>query len=201
MGEFVVVVVVFSFFLLSSSHPPTYSIKKGTCAGMILLSNTITSQKKGGQPTIGGLDVTVRRNAFGRQRDSFEMELSIIGIDEDPEDVAYDGGIGGGGGSSSFRGVFIRAPVIEVVEGKGVEVIASIPAPSAPSPVSTVQQQSQQNEPQQHEQQQQQNRIAVAVRQGHIFATAFHPELTHDDRVHRMFARAVWKAKLARLAK
>ncbi|WP_157537626.1 pyridoxal 5'-phosphate synthase glutaminase subunit PdxT [Nocardioides sp. Root190] len=109
----------------------------GTCAGMILLADRI----EGGtadQETIGGLDVTVRRNAFGRQVDSFEGDLDFAGL-ADP-----------------VHAVFIRAPWVEQT-GPKVEVLAVA-----------------QGHP-------------VAVRQGHLLATSFHPEVDGDGRVHRVF--------------
>ncbi|MEV5002020.1 pyridoxal 5'-phosphate synthase glutaminase subunit PdxT [Nocardioides sp. LML1-1-1.1] len=109
----------------------------GTCAGMILLADRI----EGGtadQETIGGLDVTVRRNAFGRQVDSFEADLPFAGL-ADP-----------------VHAVFIRAPWVEAT-GPDVEVLAE----AAGHP--------------------------VAVRQGHLMATSFHPEVDGDGRVHRVF--------------
>jgi 5'-phosphate synthase pdxT subunit len=109
----------------------------GTCAGMILLADRIVDGAEG-QETIGGLDVTVRRNAFGRQVDSFEEDLGITGLDE------------------TVHAVFIRAPWVEEV-GPGVEVLAK----AAGHP--------------------------VAVRQGHLLATSFHPEVGADSRLHRLF--------------
>ncbi|GAB4004756.1 pyridoxal 5'-phosphate synthase glutaminase subunit PdxT [Nocardioides ultimimeridianus] len=109
----------------------------GTCAGMIMLADRIV----GGTPdqeTIGGLDVTVRRNAFGRQVDSFEDSLTVVGLD-DP-----------------VHAVFIRAPWVEQT-GPDVEVLAT--AMDHP----------------------------VAVRQGHLLATSFHPEVDGDGRIHRIF--------------
>jgi 5'-phosphate synthase pdxT subunit len=110
----------------------------GSCAGMILLANEVRDGKPG-QPTLGGLDVVVRRNAFGRQVDSFETDLDVAGVDGGP-----------------VHAVFIRAPWVEEA-GPGVEVLAE----AAGHP--------------------------VAVRQGHLLATAFHPELTGDARVHELF--------------
>lgn len=118
----------------------------GTCAGMILLADRIVDGAPG-QETVGGLDVTVRRNAFGRQVDSFEGPLRMTGID------------------GPVHGIFIRAPWVEQV-GPGVEVLATVPV----------------------------NRDAdriVAVRQGHLLATAFHPEVGSDTRIHRMFVDLV----------
>ncbi|SIS83089.1 pyridoxal 5'-phosphate synthase glutaminase subunit PdxT [Alicyclobacillus vulcanalis] len=117
---------------LARSGKPIY----GTCAGMIVLANRIE-----GEDTVhlGLMDVTVRRNSFGRQRESFEAEIDIPAIGEPP-----------------FPAVFIRAPHIVSV-GEGVEVLATY-----------------------------QDRI-VAVRQGNLLATSFHPELTEDYRLHQYF--------------
>jgi 5'-phosphate synthase pdxT subunit len=112
----------------------------GTCAGMILLADQATGQKQGGQPLIGGLHVTVNRNYYGRQVDSFETTLVVPSFD--PPDSP---------------GIFIRAPAIMQL-GEGVESLAELPGP-----------------------------IYVAVRQGPILATAFHPELTPDTRWHALF--------------
>ncbi|GAA3542140.1 pyridoxal 5'-phosphate synthase glutaminase subunit PdxT [Nocardioides daeguensis] len=109
----------------------------GTCAGMILLADRIVGGTHD-QETLGGLDVTVRRNAFGRQVDSFEDDLPFVGL---PDPV---------------HAVFIRAPWVERT-GPDVEVLA---------------------EAQGH---------PVAVRQGHLMATSFHPEVDGDGRVHRCF--------------
>ncbi len=110
----------------------------GTCAGAILLASTVLDALPG-QRTLELMDITVRRNAYGRQAASFEAELDVAGIEDGP-----------------FTGVFIRAPWIESV-GEGVEVIAR-----------------------------QGDRIAAA-RQGDLMATTFHPELTGDVRIHRLF--------------
>ncbi len=85
----------------------------GTCAGMILLAEDATGQKLGGQALIGGLDVTVNRNYFGRQVDSFEAELNVPALGEDP-----------------FHAVFIRAPAITAVT-PGVETLATVAAAGA----------------------------------------------------------------------
>ncbi|MBI5669544.1 MAG: pyridoxal 5'-phosphate synthase glutaminase subunit PdxT [Chloroflexi bacterium] len=109
----------------------------GTCAGMIFLAKDIGNDR---QPLLGLMDVTVNRNAFGRQIDSFEADLSIAGLGDEP-----------------FHAVFIRAPVVTDVHD-GVEVLARL----------------------------EDGRI-VAVREGHLLATAFHPELTNDRRLHEYF--------------
>lgn len=124
---------------------PTY----GSCAGMILLADRIEDAVEG-QESLGGLDITVRRNAFGRQIDSFETDLFLSALTPPP-----------------LRAVFIRAPWVEQV-GSGVEVLASISVGGGSS-------------------------HAVAVRQGPILATSFHPELTGDNRIHRFFIEQVCK--------
>ena len=119
---------------------PTY----GSCAGMILVAKSIIDPASN-QETFGGIDMQVRRNAFGRQVDSFETDLTFAGI-----------------GGAPFRAVFIRAPWVESV-GAGVEVLASF------------------------------NGHPVAIRQGHLLATSFHPELTGDNRIHRFFVDQLCK--------
>lgn len=113
----------------------------GTCAGLILLADRI-EDGVAGQETIGGLDITVRRNAFGRQVDSFEGAVDVVGLD------------------APVHGVFIRAPWVEQV-GDSVEVLARAVG-----------------------------RI-VAVRQGSLMATSFHPEVGDDARVHGLFVDLV----------
>ncbi|GAA1069906.1 MULTISPECIES: pyridoxal 5'-phosphate synthase glutaminase subunit PdxT [Kitasatospora] len=120
----------------------------GTCAGMIMLADKILDGRDD-QETVGGIDMTVRRNAFGRQNESFESAIDFRGLEGTP-----------------VNGVFIRAPWVESV-GAGVEVLAEVPAADGPD-----------------------SRI-VAVRQGHLLATSFHPELTGDHRVHEYFVRMV----------
>jgi 5'-phosphate synthase pdxT subunit len=118
----------------------------GTCAGMILLADRIEGGSVG-QETIGGLDVVVRRNAFGRQVDSFEADLDVADLDE------------------PFHAMFIRAPWVEKV-GAEVSVVARVA--SGPEV----------------------GRI-VAVRQAHLLATSFHPEITGDRRFHEVFVDLV----------
>ncbi len=109
----------------------------GTCAGMILLAEGVADGRDD-QASFGAIAIDVRRNAFGRQVDSFEADLDVAGLD------------------APFHGVFIRAPVVERA-GAGVEVLASF-----------------EDRP-------------VLVRQGNVMAAAFHPELSGDDRIHRLF--------------
>jgi len=119
----------------------------GSCAGMILLADRVLGGTAD-QQTLGGMDITVRRNAFGRQVDSFETDLRMDGLDDGP-----------------VHAVFIRAPWVEQT-GPDATVLARVEdGPAA-------------------------GRI-VAVRQGTLLVTAFHPEVTGDDRVHRLFVDIV----------
>ncbi|CAK8574860.1 unnamed protein product [Lathyrus sativus] len=142
----------------------------GTCAGLIFLANKATGQKTGGQELVGGLDCTVHRNFFGSQIQSFETELLV------PELVSEEGG------PETFRGVFIRAPGILNV-GPDVQVLADYPVPSdkVPSSDSSVEGKKENAE--------EGSKVIVAVRQGNILATAFHPELTADTRWHSYFLK------------
>ncbi|KAD1150703.1 hypothetical protein E3N88_14835 [Mikania micrantha] len=126
----------------------------GTCAGLIFLANKATGQKTGGQELVGGLDCTVHRNFF---------DLPV------PELASQEGG------PPSFRAVFIRAPAILEV-GPGVEVLASVSIQS--SKIGDF------NSSLQEESAESDSKVIVAVKQGNILATAFHPELTIDSRWH-----------------
>jgi 5'-phosphate synthase pdxT subunit len=122
----------------------------GSCAGMIMLADRI-ADGVAGQETIGGIDMMVRRNAFGRQVDSFESDVHLAGVDGEP-----------------YHAVFIRAPWVEAV-GADVEVLGRTEMGRSAGRI-------------------------VAVRQGNLMATAFHPELTGDHRVHRYFVDLVRRA-------
>ena len=122
---------------LARGGAPVY----GTCAGMILLADRIAD---GDEPVLRLLDITVQRNAYGRQLDSFEADLSIPSLGDEP-----------------LHGVFIRAPVVSDV-GPSVEVLARDP-----------------------------DGRPIAVRQGRVMATAFHPELTGDRRLHRLLLELI----------
>lgn len=174
----------------------------GTCAGLILLAESANRTKKGGQDLIGGLDVRVNRNYFGRQTESFEAQLALpfLAVPDESRNTA-------------FNGVFIRAPVVEkllpVIEGeqtgersvdntvvaptrkpgnriaeqqvlRPVEVMATLPGRSRSL----------------------RDRVAalgldeevgdiVAVHQGNVFGTSFHPELTEDARIHVWWLKQV----------
>ncbi|MFJ6676699.1 pyridoxal 5'-phosphate synthase glutaminase subunit PdxT [Actinosynnema sp. NPDC091369] len=121
----------------------------GSCAGMILLADRVLDGRPD-QHQLGGLDIVVRRNAFGRQVDSFEAELDFTEVGQ-------------------VHAVFIRAPWVESA-GSDVEVLARVPETEDAGEAA--------------------GRI-VAVRQGHVLATSFHPELTGDGRVHRLFVDMV----------
>ncbi len=113
----------------------------GTCAGLILMAKEIEGPQDAPH-RLGVMDVTVRRNAYGRQVDSFEADLDVKGLD------------------GPYRAVFIRAPAVERA-GDGVEVLASVDGKP------------------------------VLLRQGHMLASTFHPEMTGDNRVHSMFVEMV----------
>ncbi|TVL93161.1 pyridoxal 5'-phosphate synthase glutaminase subunit PdxT [Streptomyces sp. SAJ15] len=118
----------------------------GTCAGMIMVADKILDGRED-QETLGGIDMIVRRNAFGRQNESFEAAIDVAGIEGGP-----------------VEGVFIRAPWVESV-GAAAEVLATYDGHT------------------------------VAVRQGNVLATSFHPELTGDHRVHALFVDMVRAAR------
>ena len=126
---------------------PTY----GSCAGMILLADRILGGIAG-QDTFGGIDMTVRRNAFGRQVESFEEPVTVEGIAGEP-----------------VTAVFIRAPWVEEV-GPEAQVLARVEAGAAAGRI-------------------------VGIRQHHLLATSFHPELTGDARVHGYFLQMVREAE------
>ncbi|MDP9934294.1 5'-phosphate synthase pdxT subunit [Paenarthrobacter nicotinovorans] len=139
----------------------------GSCAGMILLAKDIadpaTDLKGNPQQTFGGLDITVRRNAFGRQRESFETDLDFKGLDFSA----------GQDGVDPVHAVFIRGPWVERV-GEGVDVLAQVdPDHASHTPAL--------------------HGVAriVAVRSGHLLATSFHPEVTGEKRVHELFIRMI----------
>ena len=120
-----------------SSGLPTW----GTCAGMIVLADRLTDRRP---DPLRLMNIDVSRNAFGRQVDSFEQDLEIDGVEGPP-----------------FRGVFIRAPVVNSA-GEGTEILARLD-----------------------------DGRPVAVRQDRMLATSFHPELTDDSRVHQLFVRMI----------
>ncbi|MEU6267288.1 pyridoxal 5'-phosphate synthase glutaminase subunit PdxT [Saccharopolyspora shandongensis] len=142
----------------------------GSCAGMIMLSREVVDEDRGlpAVRPLGALDVVVRRNAFGRQVDSFETDLEFAGIPDGP-----------------VHAVFIRAPWVEKV-GADVRVLAEVPGTGPDDPDTTGRDAAA-------------GRI-VAVQQGPVLATAFHPELVGgDERVHRYFVQIV-RARLGSAA-
>ncbi|WP_375503479.1 pyridoxal 5'-phosphate synthase glutaminase subunit PdxT [uncultured Jatrophihabitans sp.] len=120
----------------------------GSCAGMILLADRVDAGGDAIEATFGGIDITVRRNAFGRQVDSFEEDVAVAGVEGD-----------------AVRAVFIRAPWVQEV-GPGA------------TPLGTTS-----------------GGHVVAVRQGPLLATSFHPEMTGDLRVHALFVRMIAEAR------
>ena len=122
----------------------------GSCAGLIMLADEILDGRPD-QQTVGGLHITAQRNAFGRQVDSFEIDLDVPALGGEP-----------------FHAVFIRAPLVKHISDD-VEVLARIPADVSASGQEQI----------------------VAVRQGNLLATSFHPEITPDLRFHQYFAEMV----------
>ncbi|RKP36572.1 PdxT/SNO family [Dimargaris cristalligena] len=139
----------------------------GTCAGMVLLAQTASGAKRGGQKLLGSMATHVQRNRFGSQLDSFEVELDAPCLA--PFDRPATGEEGPLVDVIPFRAVFIRAPVVTEWDSVLVQVLAEIPPSASPSTVA---------EP-------------VAVLQGLCLATAFHPELTQDHRWHQFFLSLV----------
>jgi 5'-phosphate synthase pdxT subunit len=139
----------------------------GSCAGMILLAEEIadpaTDLQGNPQQTFGGLDITVRRNAFGRQRESFETDLDFKGLEFSADEDGVD----------PVHAVFIRGPWVERV-GPGVDVLAQVDPDHAGHTAAL-------------------HGVAriVAVRSGHLLATSFHPEVTGEKRVHERFIRMI----------
>ena len=125
----------------------------GSCAGLIMLADKILDGRAD-QETVGGLNIVAARNAFGRQVDSFEIDIAMPKL-----------------GEQSFRGIFIRAPLVVSV-GASVEILAQIPKETFGDD---------------------QDRI-VAVRQGNLIATSFHPEIVPDLRIHQYFLEMVRSA-------
>jgi 5'-phosphate synthase pdxT subunit len=173
----------------------------GTCAGLILLSESANRTKKGGQELIGGLDVRVNRNYFGRQVESFEAELDLPFL----------------GDGKKFRSVFIRAPIVEKilphVAGEQRQEEDAIVAPSK-APGSVVAKEAMRaevevlgrlpgrakalNEKGVTASQLGEEGDIIAVRQGNVFGTSFHPELADDARIHVWWLKEVVKSVRAR---
>ncbi|KAK1836395.1 PdxT/SNO family [Podospora conica] len=126
----------------------------GTCAGLVMLAEEASATKQGGQELVGGLDVRVQRNRYGTQMQSFVADLALPFL---------------GDGERPFRGVFIRAPVVEEVIGEGRAEVMGVYGEGGKGDI-------------------------VAVRQGNVFGTSFHPELTDDVRIHVWWLRQVVEA-------
>ncbi|KAJ5986336.1 hypothetical protein N7451_010701 [Penicillium sp. IBT 35674x] len=173
----------------------------GTCAGLILLAESANRTKKGGQELVGGLDVRVNRNHFGRQAESFQAPLNLPFLGKTAE---------------PFPAVFIRAPIVECIlpHHKGIQVDEvdredTVVAPSRPTkdavaeaatadnvevmatlsgPAARIATQSRNISPDEE------IGDVIAVRQGNVFGTSFHPELTGDARIHAWWLRQVQAA-------
>lgn len=179
--------------MLRLHRKPTW----GTCAGLILLAESANRIKQGGQDLIGGLDVRVNRNHFGRQVESFQAPLNLSFVQDDSNDS-----------KAPFPGVFIRAPVVERIlrtvrgvqtqeeqksetvvapsrdaVGEKVEVMATLPGRAARLATRGV------DIPAEDE-----VGDIIAVKQGNVFGTSFHPELTNDARIHTWWLQQVLEA-------
>ncbi|KAI1109873.1 PdxT/SNO family [Nemania sp. NC0429] len=137
----------------------------GTCAGLILLCEQASATKRGGQELIGGLDVKVHRNHFGRQLQSFVQDVDLPFL-----------GQGGADAPAPFPAVFIRAPVVDQMLSRAdsprpaVEILAKFPSHEGGDNI-------------------------VAIKQGNVFGTSFHPELTDDIRIHVWWLEQVIQAR------
>ncbi|MCY0903802.1 pyridoxal 5'-phosphate synthase glutaminase subunit PdxT [Arthrobacter sp. H14-L1] len=191
-----------------SAGMPVY----GSCAGMILLADEIADPARdrdgNAQQTLGGLDITVRRNAFGRQRESFETDLDFAALNDavlndavltsavlakvSPTDAALANRTAGAWAPNHPRSgvpvhaVFIRAPWVERV-GASVQVLASVQLPAAALAPEEGSGQPENTRTARIEG----NTRAVAVRSRHLLATSFHPEVTGERRIHELFIRMI----------
>ncbi|KAF2646324.1 SNO glutamine amidotransferase [Massarina eburnea CBS 473.64] len=162
----------------------------GTCAGLILLAESANRTKKGGQELIGGLDVRVNRNHFGRQVESFQANLSLPFLGDTVDKDA----------SEPFRCVFIRAPVVEKLlphkEGIQVEEAeqdATVVAP-AKTPADELAKEELKADVEVMAKLSAETPDIIAVRQGNVFGCSFHPELTADSRIHVWWLEEILKA-------
>lgn len=140
----------------------------GTCAGMILLSKLTENQKIGGQPSLAEMDIDVSRNFFGRQVNSFEAPVKLKKALLGSDTLKQC--------ELTYHGVFIRAPAVVKVTNPEVEILATLDRTGTAT---------QQSDPE----------VIVAVQQGNMIATAFHPELTEDFRWHVHFIEMIVKSK------
>lgn len=178
-----------------TAQKPTW----GTCAGLILLSEEANSTKKGGQELIGGLDVRVHRNHFGRQIESFVADVQLPFL-------AQSELLSGPDSAAPFSGVFIRAPIVEHLLAPGatldsvepgvtvgsvnhnkadVEILGVLPGRTTKVKGSAVESTTELEKGDLND--------IVAVRQGNIMGTSFHPELTDDVRIHLWWLEQVLK--------
>lgn len=176
----------------------------GTCAGLILLAESANRTKKGGQELIGGLDVRVNRNHFGRQQESFQAKINLPFLGASADQSA----------DQPYRCVFIRAPVVEKIlpHAKGVQAEEeardeTVVAPSKTPADELAKEQVNRDvevmatlsiknpalqENQEHDHARKED--IIAVRQGNVFGCSFHPELTDDPRIHVWWLEEVLRA-------
>jgi len=141
----------------------------GTCAGTIFLAKHATHTKSGGQALLNKMDITVDRNFFGRQINSFHTSLEIPCLDN----LTKSNPNSDSNSSKNFNAVFIRAPMITDV-GPGVEILSTLPEQALPGKFKK-------------DGEEKPKMLVVAARQGNLLATVFHPELTPDTRLHEYF--------------
>lgn len=180
----------------------------GTCAGLILLAESANRTKKGGQELIGGLDVRVNRNHFGRQTESFEAELDLPFLRETSANI------------DPFRAIFIRAPIVEKIlpNVSGVQVDEGNVDDTVVAPSKTIDESVAKafhiaeveimgtlpgrtaaiKDDQMKEKLDSEAGDIIAVRQANVFGTSFHPELTGDPRIHVWWLEQVTEAIAAR---
>ncbi|KAN0024667.1 hypothetical protein ACTFIV_009076 [Dictyostelium citrinum] len=146
----------------------------GTCAGSIMLSNKVDGQKVGGQSLIGGLDVLVSRNYFGRQIDSFETKINLnlkYGKNNNNNIVLLE----------NFEAIFIRAPaILDIIDKENVEIIGDYVVTKKDGT---------------------KEKVITAVKQNNLIASVFHPELTNDNRFHKYFVQLVLNNHLTKINK
>ncbi|KAM9988296.1 hypothetical protein ACTFIZ_003666 [Dictyostelium cf. discoideum] len=142
----------------------------GTCAGSIMLSNKVDGQKVGGQSLIGGLDVLISRNYFGRQIDSFETKINLnLKYSKNNNSILLE----------NFEAIFIRAPaILDIIDKENVEIIGEYIVTKKDGT---------------------KEKVITAVKQNNIIASVFHPELTNDNRFHQYFVQLVLNNHLKKI--
>ncbi|KAK5578810.1 hypothetical protein RB653_008483 [Dictyostelium firmibasis] len=152
----------------------------GTCAGSIMLSNKVDGQKIGGQSLIGGLDVLISRNYFGRQIDSFETKINLnLKYGKNNNNNNNNININSVLSLENFEAIFIRAPaILDILDKENVEIIGDFIVTKKDGT---------------------KEKVITAVKQNNIIASVFHPELTNDNRFHKYFVQLVLNNHLTKI--